>query len=85
MNRREDLLYIGSLLKDKEELKKVVNKSTEMDMAIVLYAKIIDKLDVLEGLLDVNELLYDIRHTDNHFNIKEKRNKFIKEYLHDRI
>lgn len=85
MNRREDLLYIGSLLNNKEELKKVINKSTEMDMAIILYAKTIDKLDVLESLLDVNELLYDIRHTDNHFKLKEKRNKFIKEYLHDRI
>lgn len=73
MSRREDLLNIGKCFEDLAQLKVMAGKDVVTDMAILCYALQTNKVHLLNGILDVDELCYDIEHTRQHFEILKNR------------
>ena len=66
MSRRETLLKIGGYFNNPDLLKEAVGKDVLTDMAIIFYAMETNKVHMLSGLLDIDELAYDIAHTEKH-------------------
>lgn len=79
MSRREQLLTIGDYFTNEDKLREAVGKSVITDMAILCYAQQTNKVSMILGILDTEELMYDINHTAEHYERLLSRKKLKEE------
>lgn len=75
MSRRSKLLNIGECFQDVNKLADTVHKDVIIDMALLAYALETNQVHVLERVMNLDELRYDISHTEKNFQMKNEREK----------